>query len=91
MRLCDAMTPARSWQEAALLTAQTRTMSGGAALGELRERQKNARDARVLLPENEPMPPGTQNAPAEAAWRLNTMRCLRRAAFCHVMRAYRRK
>ena len=32
MRLSDAMTPARGWEEAAMLTAQPRTISGGAAL-----------------------------------------------------------
>ena len=28
MRLSDAMTPARGWEEAAMLTAQARTISG---------------------------------------------------------------
>ena len=40
MRLSDAMTPARGWEEAAMLTAQPRTISGGAALNALREAQR---------------------------------------------------
>lgn len=85
MRLCDAMTPARSWEEAALLTAQMRTLSGGAALHELQARRKNTRGACRILPENAPAMP-EQNAPAEAAQRLSAMHCLRRTAYHQVMR-----
>ena len=41
MRLSDAMTPARGWEEAAMLTAQPRTISGGAALNALRQAIKH--------------------------------------------------
>ena len=49
MRLCDVMTPARSREEAALLTAQTRTVSGGAAL---RSVQRTDWDREVVEIEN---------------------------------------
>ena len=42
MRLCDAMKPARNYEEAAMLTAGVRTVTGGAALNMVRCMQPDA-------------------------------------------------
>lgn len=50
MRLFNAMTPARSWEEAAMTVAKINTMSGGAALGSVRTIQQEW--TTVEVPQN---------------------------------------
>ena len=90
MRLSDAMTPARGWEEAAMLTAQPRTISGGAALNALREAQRE--NDRILqsakaLPVSAQEPENAQK-PAGAVEALKAPNTLRRAAFHQAMRAW---
>ncbi len=91
MRLSDAMTPARGWEEAAMLTAQPRTISGGAALNALREAQReNDRtlQSAKALPVSAQEPENAQK-PAGAVEALKAPNTLRRAAFHQAMRAWR--
>lgn len=85
MRLSDAMTPARGWEEAAMLTAQPRTISGGAALNALREAQ---RENDRTLQSAKALPVSAQE-PAGAVEALKAPNTLRRAAFHQAMRAWR--
>ena len=75
MRLSDAMRPALDWSEAAMLPAQVRTLSGGAALRMLPTRSQLA-TAQIAEETEKP-------APAQDATR-GRMRALRRAAYRQV-------
>ena len=75
MRLSETMSPALTWSEAVLLPARTRTLSGGAALGQLRS-LRGVDTARV--PEEESTPPA----------RGAEDRALRRAAYRQVIRLF---
>jgi len=76
MRLSDAMRPAMDWSEAAMLPARPRTLSGGAALRQLR---------RVDAAERLPVPDMEKPAPPPDA-RLQRSRWLRRAAYRQILR-----
>lgn len=72
MRFLDAMTPARSWEEAAMMPARMRTMSDGAAL----------KSVKTITKEMETMAVAEQKNPAaeeESTW------IRRRAALRHVL------
>ena len=91
MRLSDAMTPARGWEEAAMLTAQARTISGGAALRALQEAQREnelALQSAQTLPVKAGAPENAQ-MPAGAAEACKASHTLRRAAFIQAIRAWR--
>lgn len=91
MRLSDTMTPARGWEEAAMLTAQARTISGGAALSALREAQRESDrtlQSAKALPVSAQEPENAQK-PAGAAEAHKAPNTLRRAAFYQAMRAWR--
>lgn len=49
MRFLDAMTPARSWEEAAMTKAGVRTLAGGAALGSVRMPVKERETVEIPL------------------------------------------
>ena len=90
MRLSDAMMPARGWEEAAMLTAQARTISGGAALRALREAQReneHALQSAQTLPVKAEEPENAQ-MPAGAAEDCKASHTLRRAAFTQALRAW---
>lgn len=91
MRLSDTMTPARGWEEAAMLTAQARTISGGAALSALREAQRESDrtlQSAKALPVSAQEPENAQK-PAGAVEAHKAPNTLRRAAFHQTMRAWR--
>ncbi|MBQ4552473.1 MAG: hypothetical protein IJA59_05945 [Clostridia bacterium] len=72
MRLSDAMTPARSWEEAAMTVAHARTMLGGAAL----------KSVKTIANEIETLEVTTDKNPA--AGKAQTIR-RRRAALRHAL------
>ena len=74
MRLLDAMTPAKSREEAAMLPARMRTVSQGAALESVRERREVK---TVDVPVN-------KNTAAEKTNKVVLLR--RRAALQHVLK-----
>lgn len=63
MRLDDAMTPARSWEEAAMTKARVRTLLGGAALSSLRAQEPNLNVTPVEI-EKTPAAQETQSGSA---------------------------
>ena len=52
MRLSDAMTPARSWEEAAMTAAKPATLSGGAALKSVKTISKDMETVEVTESKN---------------------------------------
>ena len=72
MRLSDAMTPARSWEEAAMTIAKVSTLSGGAALKSVKTISKDMETVEVAENKN------------TAAGKSYALPC-RRAALRHVL------
>ncbi len=78
MRLSDAMKPAMEWSEAAMMPARPRTLSGGAALRQIRQTRRM--DTAEVRERDAPVPAADARGARKAQ--------LKRAAYRQVFRLF---